>query len=84
MTAQGDASSIAALARLVGALEASREGYLTLADVSAAWAGDPDEVQRAVAQDVLLVDYRQQLRADGRIEPVVLCRLNRHHPLGRV
>ena len=63
--------------RLLDHLEATTEGALVL-----------DEAQRQVGQDlaplvadgILLVDYRQRLDANGAIQPVTLCRLNRHHP----
>jgi hypothetical protein len=62
------------LVRLVDALEDRAEGYLTLEDVTAAGGTD---LEAAVDQHVLLVDYRQ--RPDGT--RVTLCRLNRRHPL---
>jgi len=62
------------LIRLVDALEDRASGYLTLDDVTAAGAED---LETAIAEHTLLVDYRQ--RVDGT--PVRLVRLNRRHPL---
>jgi hypothetical protein len=62
------------LVKLVDALEDRADSYLTLADVESAAGGD---VSSAVADGLLLVDYRTRL--DGT--PVTQCRLNRHHPL---
>jgi hypothetical protein len=61
------------LVRLVDRLEDQAEGYITLDQVQHAAGGD---VSQAIAEGVLLVDYRT--RADG--SPVTLCRLNRRHP----
>ena len=61
------------LIRLVDQLEERATSYVTLAEVEAA-AGD---VSQAIADHVLLVDYRTRL--DGA--SVTLCRLNRRHPL---
>jgi hypothetical protein len=58
----------------VDALEDKAEGYITLEDVEAAAGGD---VSSAVAESLLLVDFRTRL--DGG--SVTLCRLNRRHPL---
>jgi hypothetical protein len=60
------------LIRLVDRLEDEAAGYVTLENVQA--AGD---VSSAIAEGLLLVDNRTRL--DG--SPVILCRLNRHHPL---
>ena len=62
------------LIRLVDALEEQADHSLTLEDVQRA-AGR--ELASAVADGVLLVDYRTRL--DGT--SVTQCRLNRHHPL---
>lgn len=62
------------LVRLVDRLEDDAEGYLTLDEVTAA-AGV--NVDAAIAEGLLLVDYRTRLDG-GR---VTLCRLNRRHPL---
>ena len=63
-----------ALIRLVDGLEDRAESYVTLDEVRAACATDVDS---AIAEHILLVDYRT--RVDG--SPVTLCRLNRRHPL---
>lgn len=63
-----------ALIRLVDRLEDRAEGFVTLDDLVAAGATD---VERAIAEQILLVDYRT--RVDG--SQVTLCRLNRRHPL---
>jgi hypothetical protein len=68
----------AELIRLVDRLEDRAGGYVTLADLDAAGATDTDA---AIAANVLLVDFRQRLDTGGNLEPVTLCRLNRHHPL---
>ena len=62
------------LIRLLDGLEERSDTYVTLDDLVAAGGTHVDE---AIAQRVLLVDYRQ--RTDGT--PVTLCRLNRRHPL---
>jgi hypothetical protein len=62
------------LVRLVDSLEDRAESYLTLDEVQAA-AGE--DVASAVAEGLLLVDFRQRL--DGTA--VTLCRLNRRHPM---
>ncbi|TME33885.1 MAG: hypothetical protein E6I75_14670 [Chloroflexi bacterium] len=62
------------LVRLVDRLEDEADGYITLEDVERAAASD---VSDAIANGLLLVDYRTRL--DGT--PVTLCRLNRRHPL---
>ena len=63
------------LIRLVDRLEDQKsETYLTLKEVEANAGSD---VQWAIDQRLLLVDYRQRL--DGT--SVTLCRLNRRHPL---
>jgi hypothetical protein len=64
--------SFATLIRLVDGMEDRAEGYLTLDEVAAAGG---ERVQEAIAEAILLVDYRA--RADGT--PVTICRLNRHH-----
>jgi len=62
------------LVRLVDRLEDEADGYITLEDVERA---APSDVSDAIANGLLLVDYRTRL--DGT--PVTLCRLNRRHPL---
>ena len=62
------------LVRLVDRLEEQAEGYVTLDEVQRATLGS--DVSQAIADGVLLVDYRT--RADG--SPITLCRLNRRHP----
>ena len=62
------------LVRLVDRLEEQAESYVTLDEVQRATLGS--DVSQAIADGVLLVDYRT--RADGG--PVTLCRLNRRHP----
>jgi hypothetical protein len=62
------------LIRLVDSLEDKAESYITLEEVEAAAGGD---VSWAIAESLLLVDYRTRL--DGT--SVTLCRLNRRHPL---
>jgi hypothetical protein len=62
------------LIRLVDKLEEGAAPYLTLEEVERALGAD---VSAAVADAVLLVDYRTRL--DGTA--VTVCRLNRHHPL---
>jgi hypothetical protein len=62
------------LIRLVDDLEEHSYPYLTLSQVEQA-AGEP--LDSAVAEGLLLVDYRQKW--DGT--EVTVCRLNRHHPL---
>jgi hypothetical protein len=61
------------LIQLVDALEDRAESYITLDEVEAAAGG---EVSWAIAESLLLVDYRSRL--DGT--RVTLCRLNRRHP----
>jgi hypothetical protein len=63
-----------ALIRLVDSLEDHAPSYLTVDDVVAAGGTD---LEAAIAEHILLVDYRT--REDGT--PVTLCRLNRRHPL---
>ncbi len=63
------------LIRLVDALEDAAESYITLDQVAAATSGA--DLSSAIAEHLLLVDYRTRL--DGT--PVTLCRLNRRHPL---
>jgi hypothetical protein len=63
------------LVRLIDHLEDVAPDYLTLADV--ARAAPEADLAAAIADDLLLVDYRTRL--DGGA--VTLCRLNRHHPL---
>jgi hypothetical protein len=62
------------LVRLVDSLEDAAAGYLTLEQVETA-AGE--SVSVPIADGLLLVDHRT--RVDGT--QVILCRLNRHHPL---
>ncbi len=62
------------LVRLVDELEEKASGYITLEDVERA-AGFA--VSAEIESGLLLVDYRTRL--DGTA--VMLCRLNRHHPL---
>ncbi len=61
------------LVHLVDRLEDQAESYVTLEQVERAAGSD---VSSAIAEGVLLVDYRT--RADGN--PATLCRLNRRHP----
>ena len=61
------------LIRLVDQLEEKAAIYVTLEQVEAA-AGQ--SVAAAVAEGILLVDYRTLV--DG--SQLVVCRLNRHHP----
>jgi hypothetical protein len=61
------------LVRLVDRLEDQADSYVTLDDVERAAGGD---VSAAIADALLLVDYRTRL--DG--STVTLCRLNRRHP----
>ena len=63
-----------ALIRLVDTLEDRAAGYISLEEVAAEGG---THLEEAIAQHVLLVDYRT--RVDGT--PVTLCRLNRRHPL---
>jgi hypothetical protein len=67
----------ARLLRLLDELESGAEGYLTLEQAERAAGQDLSDL---VAQGILLVDYRQRLAADGGVEPLSVCRLNRHHP----
>jgi hypothetical protein len=62
------------LVRLVDQLEDKAAIYLTLEQVEAAAGND---VSAAIAEGLLLVDYRT--RVDGA--RMTLCRLNRRHPL---
>jgi hypothetical protein len=62
------------LVRHVDRLEERAESYLTLEEVERATLGR--DVSQAIAEGLLLVDYRT--RADG--SPITLCRLNRRHP----
>jgi hypothetical protein len=62
------------LVRLVDQLEDKAAIYVTLAQVEAAAGND---VSAAIAEGLLLVDYRT--RVDGA--RMTLCRLNRRHPL---
>jgi hypothetical protein len=61
------------LVHLVDRLEDQAESYVTLEQVERAAGVD---VSRAIAEGLLLVDYRT--RDDG--SRVTLCRLNRRHP----
>jgi len=63
------------LLQFVDALEDAAESYVTLDQVVAAAGGE--DLSSAIANHLLLVDYRTRL--DGT--PVTLCRLNRRHPL---
>jgi hypothetical protein len=65
------------LVELVDDLEARAAGYVTLAEVEAAYGSS---VGDAITDAVLLVDYRQRFEA-GEVSPVTLCRLNRQHAL---
>jgi hypothetical protein len=79
-------ASLAALVRCVDALEAVAEWYVTLDEVRhrCRAGADPDVVDAALDDDLLLVDERRRLdRASGALLPVTLCRLNRRHPLVR-
>jgi hypothetical protein len=62
------------LVRLVDTLEERADTYVTLDEVQTAASED---VRWAIADNLLLVDYRTRL--DGT--QVTLCRLNRRHPL---
>jgi hypothetical protein len=63
--------------RVLDELEARAEPYLSL---DAAERATGQELSSLVDEGVLLLDYRQRLTARGQLEPVTLCRLNRHHP----
>jgi hypothetical protein len=65
---------IEALIRLVDTLEDGGASYVTLDEVAAASQGV--DLEEAIAEHILLVDYRT--RVDGT--SVTLCRLNRRHP----
>jgi hypothetical protein len=65
------------LIAFVDRLETTTEGYLVLEEVERLAGQD---LSGLVADGVLLVDYRQRLTARGDVEPVTVCRLNRHHP----
>jgi hypothetical protein len=62
------------LVRLVDQLEDKAAIYLTLEQVEAAAGND---VSAAIAEGLLLVDYRTRVDGAG----MTLCRLNRRHPL---
>lgn len=62
-----------ALIQAVDALEDRAPGYLTRSQVESV-VGRP--VDSEIASGLLVVDHRTSI--DG--QPVVLCRLNRHHP----
>jgi hypothetical protein len=62
---------------LLDALEATADPYLTL---DAAQRATSSDLAPLIADGILLVDHRHRLLADGRLEPITLCRLNRHHP----
>jgi hypothetical protein len=64
-----------ALVRLVDELEARADSYVTRDEVEAAAPGY--DLASAIADGVLLVDYRTRLDCTQ----VTLCRLNRRHPL---
>jgi hypothetical protein len=64
------------LIRQVDELEDRAQGYLTFDQVASTIGGDVD-LAGAIADHVLLIDRRTRL--DGT--PVVVCRLNRRHPL---
>lgn len=71
------------LVRLLDRLEAQTTGYVTLDNLTTEGVSD-DDVQEAIEQQLILVDYRQRLNAiRDALEAVTLCRLNRHHPLVR-
>jgi hypothetical protein len=62
------------LVRLVDTLEDACDGYVSLEQVERAVGAD---VSAQIASGLLLVDHRTKL--DG--SDVIVCRLNRHHPL---
>jgi hypothetical protein len=69
------------LVQAVDELEAHADGYLTLEQVEEALGHSTAD---AVAQSLLLVDYRESIdAASGARRAVTLCRLNRQHPLVR-
>jgi hypothetical protein len=75
---------LADFVRLVDDLESRTTGYLTLDAVRAAAGSLVDLVESAVADCVLLVDHRARFDSStGQVQPVTVCRLNRHHPLVR-
>jgi hypothetical protein len=61
--------------RIVDALEERADPYLSLDEV--AEVATAALLERAIAEHVLLVDYRNRLEG----APITLCRLNRRHPL---
>lgn len=78
-----DSSALVRLARTVDGLEDRASGYITLQEVRAE-VGDDPAVEAALAEDLLLVDYRERLdTTTWQIEPVTFCRLNRHHPVAK-
>jgi SNF2 family DNA or RNA helicase len=61
------------LIRRLDALEDQARDYVTLDEAQRETNAD---LSQAIAENVVVVDYRR--RPDGT--PVILCRLNRHHP----
>ncbi len=77
-------ADLAALARLVDTLEARSPTYLTLDEVRRTAGPLAGAVDRALAEDLLVVDEREWLAAGADAPvPVAVCRLNRHHPIAR-
>lgn len=76
---------VRAFVRLVDDLEGRTPGYLTLDALRASLAPDLSAtLDWAVQDDLLLVDHRHRLdERTGAIQPVTVCRLNRHHPTVR-
>ena len=82
--ADAQLAALRSLVLVVDRLEASASGYVTLDDVQAALGPLAAALDRALAEDLLLVDERLQLEGTGSCaRRVTLCRLNRHHPLVR-
>lgn len=65
------------LLQQLDSLEAAADPYLTLDEAQRATASD---LAPLIAQGILLVDHRHRLLPEGRLQPITLCRLNRHHP----
>jgi hypothetical protein len=65
------------LLRRLDKLESTTDGYLALEDAQRAVG---HELTELIAEQVLLVDFRQRLDASGSLQPLTVCRLNRHHP----
>jgi hypothetical protein len=62
---------------LLDSLEAAADPYLTLDEAQRATHAD---LAALIADGILVIDHRHRLLPDGRLEPITLCRLNRHHP----